>query len=231
MRSLLAAIGLGLSISPLAAADLSVPTETIAVAVADSPFTWSGLYFGAQAGYGWGRTEHSYDNGAPSGTSDIGGPVGGVYAGYNAQVGKYVLGVEGDIGLADVIGNYQSDRGATSAGSAKLEWDASLRARFGATFGRSMVYATGGVAFGRYDFKGGPNWGNRICCGYSETLTGWTIGAGVEHAFTDHLITRLEYRYTDYGSASGTLDPAFSWTTMKTASTTSVIQAGIAYKF
>ncbi len=93
-----------------------------------------------------------------------------------------------------------------------------------------MIYATGGAAFGGFEFKGGPNW-NRSCCGYSDTLTGWTVGAGVEHAFTDHLITRLEYRYTDYGTASGMLDPAFSTTKMKTDSTTSVVRAGIAYKF
>ncbi len=55
--------------------------------MADTPFTWSGLYFGAQAGYGWGRTDHTYDNGA------LGRPTpaarsAAAYGGYNAQVGN-----------------------------------------------------------------------------------------------------------------------------------------------
>ena len=37
----------------------------------------------------------------------------------------------------------------------------------------------------------------------SDTLTGWTVGAGCEHAWTNHFTTRIEYRYTDYGRASG----------------------------
>src|SRR5690606_35125678 len=34
-----------------------------------------------------------------------------------------------------------------------------------------------------------------------ETLHGWTIGAGVEQAFTDSMIGRVEYRYSDYSKS------------------------------
>lgn len=33
----------------------------------------------------------------------------------------------------------------------------------------------------------------------TETFTGWTVGGGLEHAFTDNWTGRLEYRYADYG--------------------------------
>jgi outer membrane immunogenic protein len=35
-----------------------------------------------------------------------------------------------------------------------------------------------------------------------DTLHGWTIGAGVDHAFTDNLFGRVEYRYNDYGNGN-----------------------------
>ena len=47
---------------------------------------WTGLYLGANAGYGWARDTD------PS----ISGFVGGIYGGYNIQAGALVLGVEGD---------------------------------------------------------------------------------------------------------------------------------------
>ena len=100
----------------------------------------------------------------------------------------------------------------------------------GATVG--SLYATGGVAFAEYDFKGGPNFGSPIpCCGYSDTLTGWTVGAGWEHAWTNHFTTRIEYRYTDYGKGNGNLSAPFSSVKMPTKSTTNVVRVGIGYKF
>ena len=34
----------------------------------------------------------------------------------------------------------------------------------------------------------------------SGNLDGWLAGGGIEHAVTDHINARLEYRYTDAGS-------------------------------
>ena len=32
-----------------------------------------------------------------------------------------------------------------------------------------------------------------------KTRAGWVAGAGVEHAFTDHLTAKLEYQYLNFG--------------------------------
>lgn len=216
------------------AADLAAPATTYAVPVAETPFTWAGAYFGAAVGYGWGSTSHEYiggpGDGAPSGNSDPDGVLGGVYAGYNFQWEGLVVGVEGDIEAADLSGSYSNANGITSTGSADMTWDASIRARIGAAFGRSLLYATGGVAFAGYDFEGGPL-PKPACCGYSDTLTGWTVGGGWDFAITSRWITRVEYRYTDYGSTSGKLKPTFPGTKMRTENTTSVVRLGVAYKF
>ena len=41
-----------------------------------------------------------------------------------------------------------------------------------------------------------------------ELLIGWTIGAGVDQAFTKNLIGRVEYLYADYGHKNFTVTPA-----------------------
>jgi hypothetical protein len=50
-RSLLSLALLGFALATATAADLAVAPSPLVPAAA-TPFTWSGVYFGAQAGYG-----------------------------------------------------------------------------------------------------------------------------------------------------------------------------------
>ena len=34
----------------------------------------------------------------------------------------------------------------------------------------------------------------------SKTFNGWTIGAGVDYAFTNNIFARAEYRFNSYGN-------------------------------
>ena len=74
---------------------------------------------------------------------------------------------------------------------------ASLRGRVGYAFDRTLIFATGGIAFTQFSAEAD------LCNGASlnadQSLTGWTVGAGAEYAFTDNWIGRLEYRYYDFG--------------------------------
>src|SRR5687768_15295179 len=103
-------------------------------------FDWSGFYFGLQAGRAWGDTDHEFDNGAPSDTSDLDGWVAGAHAGYNLQFDQVVLGIEGDFEISSVDGDFANTTGATSVGSSELDWLASIRARLGWAFDRFLPY-------------------------------------------------------------------------------------------
>jgi outer membrane immunogenic protein len=232
MKALLSFCILCATAAPAAAADLSEASPSY-VSPAAAPIVWTGFYTGVAGGYGWGSTSHSFDNGAPSGNSHPSGGLGGAYAGHNFQAGRFVTGLEGDIEGANLSGSFSNPSDGTSTGSARMDWDASLRARFGAAFGPSLPYLTGGVAFAGYKFTGGPLPAPGLpCCGsFSSTLTGWTVGAGWDYAFTRHLIGRIEYRYTDFGKAHGALNPLYPGATMTTGNTTSVVRVGLSYKY
>jgi outer membrane immunogenic protein len=102
---LLAATALATAgISAASAADLPMRSAPPAPYIAAVPvFTWTGFYVGAQVGYGWNANEN--DIVLPTGfvveSGDFGdsgdGFLAGVHAGYNYQIGSFVVGLEGDI--------------------------------------------------------------------------------------------------------------------------------------
>ena len=193
-------------------------------------FSWSGCYVGAQIGYGWGSSRHSFSNGAPTDKSDPNGVLGGGHLGCNYQVANWVVGVEGDLEAADLNGSFSNVTGATSVGSARVRWDGSVRARLGVAFDRSLLYVTGGWALARYNFGGGP-FPPPPCCGFSSTVDGWTLGVGWEYAFTNNWTGRIEYRHADFGRVSGGLPPTFPGVIMTVRNSLDVVRAGLTYKF
>jgi outer membrane immunogenic protein len=213
---------------PAFAAD-AVVYEPAAAPVAVA-YDWSGFYVGVQGGYLWGQADHSYSNGAPSDDSDPDGFIGGVHVGYNWQSGSFVYGVEGDFEGGSVDGSFENTTGITSVGTSELNWQGSIRARLGYAYDKALLYVTGGWAIGDFDFDGGPL-PLPVSGGYSDTLNGWTIGAGGEWAFNEHWTARLAYRYTDFGEASGNLAPGFPGVDMPVDVTTHAVRVGVSYKF
>lgn len=85
--------------------------------------TWTGLYFGINAGAAFN------DDGNGSGDDAV--FIGGVHLGYNWQRNSpLVLGIEGDVNFADDV-----------------DYLASIRGRIGVATGPTLFYATGGIAF------------------------------------------------------------------------------------
>ena len=164
-----------------------------------SAVSWTGLYFGLQTGYVWGNADHTFSDGSLSGNSDPSGWIGGGYGGYNWQSGNFVFGFEADIEGGNVDGSFVNAPG-TSLGASELNWQGSLRGRMGIAADRTLFYMTGGWAFADADFSGTTSNTPVACCSYSTDLNGWTLGGGIEYAFSNELTIRGEYRYTDFGT-------------------------------
>src|SRR5262245_13610125 len=129
-------------------------------------YSWTGFYVGINGGYGFAGhdqtvTDTESVNGVPTtsgnfGSLNIAGGFGGAQIGYNAQLGRWVLGIEADIQGGDisdkshgVVNNFlPGGLNATVDTKNHVGWFGTLRPRIGYTWDRTLVYATGGVAFG-----------------------------------------------------------------------------------
>ena len=77
-------------------------------------------------------------------------------------------------------------------------------ARLGWAINRVLLYGTAGAGFGHAKLTTTVTQDTDDSTSFSksETLVGWSVGAGVEYAlpFSSHWLLRAEYRYTDLGS-------------------------------
>jgi len=156
------------------------------VSYKDTPYlgvNWSGLYVGANAGYGWSANTDNLD---PT------GPFGGAQVGYNFQRGNFVFGAEADFQGAHISGSNILEK-------SELNWFGTVRGRLGYAFDRALVYGTAGFAFGNVENSiatGGPFFTG------SETQTGWVAGGGVEYKITPAWSAKGEYQYLDLDANS-----------------------------
>jgi outer membrane immunogenic protein len=184
------------------AADIARPVYKAAPAAV--PFSWTGFYFGVQAGYQWSKdrsTEFITATGAPTGffqDFQPRGGLGGVHVGYNYQIDRVVLGIEGDAELGRVRDSITSFGNTFEA---RKNWDASIRGRFGVTpVDRLLLYVTGGAAFTELKYSY-VSLANAVPpANATISRTGWTVGGGGEVALTERMTARLEYRYSDFGT-------------------------------
>ena len=155
----------------------TLPTKAIKAPVpVFTPTNWTGFYAGLFGGGAYGRSTMGFLGDPTSGNKPyVMGPIGGGEVGYNRQINNWVVGVEGDIGAANV-------HGASTAGTAsglnvngfnlscsnpvfcpggplngfsplfytlqdKTDWMATITGRAGYAWGRTLFYVKGGAAF------------------------------------------------------------------------------------
>ncbi len=143
---------------------------------------WGGFYLGAYGSYNWFSP-----SGSRLGGNDSEGFSGGGFAGYDWDWGNQIVtGIEGRLGFSD---NDSSFGGVT----VDQEWDASLRARLGYAYERSLIYSFAGLAITGVE-------ATTITGSDDQQLTGFEVGAGVETKLFENVTGRLEYGFSDYGT-------------------------------
>jgi outer membrane immunogenic protein len=205
--TLVVALGAIPGAMPALGADLPVKAQPYVKAPVAAPFSWTGWYIGANAGFGVGQGYGTYTS--PAGAFEAfnampAGGFGGGQLGYNYQLfGSFVIGAETDIQGAGISDNRTCLAGCTPASFAtidhKLNWFGTTRARVGLATGPVLTYVTGGVAYGGIETGVGTPAGSLT---NSTTKTGWTWGAGVEAALGGNWTAKAEYLYLDLGSTA-----------------------------
>ncbi len=177
-------------------------------------YNWSGFYIGPNVGYGSVNVGGVFENDRI--IPDTGNPafldlknfhdrglLGGGQAGFNAQFGSVVLGVEGDIAGVDwddVFVDRQTPEnpaGPAVAASLDLGFLATLRGRVGLAADNWLFYATGGVAFLDGEFE------NITTSSHKDiSATGGAVGGGVEWGVTPNLSLKGEGLYLAFNDST-----------------------------
>jgi len=200
------------------AADLIVDAPMAPDYSAPAGGNWDGVYVGAFAGYGWGtlNDEEGYWFN-PGDEYDADGWLVGVTAGANFTVSEAIVaGIAGDIAWSDMGGELSGGDFTYNT-----NWQGSIRGRLGFDGGAFLPYVTAGLAFANNTIDDNDN-------GFDDTQThiGWTAGAGVEFAVADNVSLDLQYRYSDFGSKTYSLDGDADFSL-----TSHAVTAGINFKF
>ena len=105
-----------------------------------SVYDWTGVYVGGMITGVFVDSNYLPIGGADP-NLDGDGTLGGVYGGYNYQMGSFVMGVEGDVQFGEVDPNNILDQVTQ-----EIDFMATVRGRLGYAHERTVAYVTGGVA-------------------------------------------------------------------------------------
>jgi opacity protein-like surface antigen len=201
------------------AADMSVPVYQAPPPVpylpqptcrCEAPVSWTGFYIGGQVGETSGILTGSNTLVIPGssftladqGVEALSGTLLGARIGADYQFGNGpVVGVIAEANWLGGSSKWMDDFGRNDSFSERNIYD--IRARFGmpVSNGNLLVYGTGGVASGKFDFATGYT---PVIQGFSINKAGWVAGAGVEYRFSEHFSGFAEALHYDFGMISVT---------------------------
>ena len=248
--TVLAGVSLAAMTTAAVAADLP-SRRAPAPYIAPPPiFTWTGFYIGLNAGAAF-RTNNNNNNNAFLFGGGFGGNnngnnvafVGGGQIGYNWQTGPVVFGLEADAQYRSAFGGNNNNNAFLFGGgfggnnNRNDGFLGTARGRIGYSITPMfMIYATGGAAFGNTFANNNNN--NFLFGGFggfggnnnnNNFRVGYTVGGGVEYAFTPNWSVKAEYLFVDLGRTNQA--NLFGFGGGNNRSQTHVARLGVNYKF
>jgi outer membrane immunogenic protein len=246
------------------AADMVVKTPVLPAPVA--AYNWGGLYIGGNVGYGWGAPSNPglsfVDPGAVANFAGYfaaggnvtpnlnpSGLIGGGQIGFDWMLSpSLVAGVVTDFqgpGIKDSATNTVTPPGfltSLQSNSEQIDWFGTFRAKLGFAQNNWLLYATGGLAYGRVATSGCICFGTvagvplNFTGSNNTTNVGWAAGAGLNYGLTSNWIVGIEYLYVDLGSASyveTTANPGApaSSVTINNRASVQIARVSLDYKF
>jgi outer membrane immunogenic protein len=168
----------------------------------DTPYVvtdWSGVYVGVNGG--GGRGLYGDQLGLPGtlkGVQPAGG-FGGLQAGYEGTIfglRSVVVGLEADIEGGSLIG--KGDDNAGDSARSRLDVFGTVRARVGYAVDYSLIYFTGGLAYGSVRNEALTSSGGDFLA--NTTSAGYVLGGGIEYRLSQTFSIKAEYQYINLGS-------------------------------
>jgi outer membrane immunogenic protein len=183
---------------------------------------WSGYFVGIQGGYAFKDADVIGDDGSPE-EADVSSDdfVIGAYYGRNWQSGSWVFGLDSSfsyMGLdeEDVFDDPTEDLDITA------DFLGLSRLKVGYAVDNTLFFAAAGLATTIFEAEDENNAEDD-----DDWAFGWTVGAGVEHKFSDNWSARIEYAYFSIESD----DLEINGDTLEFDIDGSIIRGGVAYHF
>ena len=194
------------------AADLPVRGDNKDLIYSAPAYNWTGVYVGANIGGGWGNNNTGLVTGVGGPTltrgQDTTSFVGGGEIGADYMVApNWLIGIEALIEGGRFHVHYADGVGESI--DLKNGWIGAVAGRLGYTWGPSLLYGKGGVAF-----RNNPT--TAIASAFApistftsvQNTTGYTYGLGFEYMLARAWSAKIEYNHYDFGNATFTVaDP------------------------
>lgn len=202
---------------------------------------WTGLYFGAHIGGGWGTDEWDSATGTLGisganfpGNAELNGVLAGGQVGYNYQVSSWVFGAQADASVSNFAGTAKC---ATFAGpdsgtcANDINRVGTITGRVGETYGKFLFYTDGGAAWAHDVSSVNALLVGPLAFVGDQTRWGWTIGGGVAYALTLNWSVFGEYDFMSFGTTSEAMnDATFGQSNVGINERIHVVKAGLNYK-
>jgi outer membrane immunogenic protein len=186
-----------------------------------APYNWSGFYFGANAGAGWGSSCWTFEGFVPpdarpqnDGCQHLKSGLFGGQNGFNWQAGAWVFGLEGEADWSNLKGSNRPALGNNNqfnVDSTNLRGISTVTGRVGYADDRFLLYVKGGAAWARakyeVDTTATPFGGPVVATTGLDNVyrSGWTVGTGLEYGLSPNWSVAVEYDYLNFGTRQETM--------------------------